>query len=109
MNALIALFHSRAGAIIQWLAGLIVGKLTALIVALGITLPAESYQQLEHSLMGFFAFTVTFAIQYYQARQAKRLQMALGTEPDTWIKDDTIATAAALKAPPPSPPAAPGK
>jgi hypothetical protein len=97
MNALIAIFHSRAGAVIQWLVGMFIGWLTGEIAALGIEIPAVTYENLSLGLQAGGAFIVTFLVQWYQARQAKKLQSALpGTVQDSWIGNQTIANVQAL-------------
>lgn len=98
MNAIITLIHSRAGALIQWLVGMVIGWLSSQFVALGIEISADSMHQLEMGLSALGAFLVTFAVQWYQAHQAKRLQLAIGARPDSWIGDETISTARAVNA-----------
>jgi divalent metal cation (Fe/Co/Zn/Cd) transporter len=98
MNTLIALLHSRAGAVIQWIVGLFIGWLSSQLVALGIEMPAESMHQLTMGLSAIGAFLVTFAVQWYQCYQAKRLQSALGTKQDGWIGNQTVGTAYAINA-----------
>lgn len=96
MNTLLTLIHSRAGALIQWLVGMVIGWLSSQFVALGIEIPADSMHQLEMGLSALGAFLVTFAVQWYQAYQAKRLQLAIGAKPDSWIGDETVNTAKAV-------------
>ena len=98
MNTLIALLHSRAGALIQWLVGIVIGWLSSQFVAAGIEIPADSIHQLEMGLSALGAFIVTFAVQWYQARQAMHLQLVIGAKPDAWIGDQTIDTAKAVNA-----------
>lgn len=98
MNALITLLHSRAGALIQWIVGLFIGWISSQLVALGIEMPAESMHQLTMGLSALGAFLVTFAVQWYQARQAQRVQRALGAKPDGWIGNQTVGTAYAINA-----------
>jgi len=89
-DILIQLLHSKAGAFVQWLAGLFIGWLAAQIVALGIEIPADAYLQLQTALAGFGAFLVTFAVQWYQAKQAAKLQITAGVKPDSWIGEETL-------------------
>lgn len=97
------ILHSRAGAVVQWLVGGLMGKLTAMIVSLGVVMPAESYASLETALQAVGAFLVTFAIQWYQAVQNRKVQAAIGAIPDSWIGDETVDIAKALISPfPPS-------
>lgn len=98
MNAIITLLHSRAGALIQWLVGIFIGWISSQLVAAGIEMPAESMQQLTMALSALGAFLVTFAVQWYQAYQAKRLQTAIGAKPDGWIGNQTVGTAYAVRA-----------
>lgn len=96
-DTLITLLHSRAGAAIQWLAGLLIGWLSAQLVALGIELEPDAWHQLETGLTALGAFAVTFGVQWYQARQAARLQATLGARPDGWIGSETLATAESIR------------
>jgi hypothetical protein len=98
MKTIISLFHSRAGAVIQWLVGMVIGWLSSQFLALGIEIPAESMHQLEMGLSALGAFVITFAVQWYQSYQAKRLQLAIGAKPDSWIGDETVNTAKAVNA-----------
>ena len=98
MNTLLTLLHSRAGALIQWLVGIVIGWLSSQFVAAGIEIPADSIHQLEMGLSALGAFLVTFAVQWYQSYQAKRLQLAIGAKPDSWIGDETVNTARAVNA-----------
>lgn len=91
MTFFIQLLHSRAGAVIQWLVGLLVGWLTAQAVALGIDIPAESWQLLQTALTGLGAFVITFVVQWYQARQNIRIQTAANVTKDAWIGEKTVA------------------
>lgn len=94
-----ALLHSRIGAAIQWIVGLFVGWLSSQLVAIGIDMPAESMHQLEMGLSALGAFAVTFAAQWYQARQAAALQSIIGTKVvDGWIGSETLDTAEVVNA-----------
>lgn len=90
MSVLLQLVHGRIGAVWQWIIGLFIGWATAQVVALGIEMPAESWQSLQVALEGIGVFLVTFAVQFYQARQAVKIQSAAGVETDTWIGPDTV-------------------
>lgn len=96
IQVLIQLLHSRAGAFFQWLAGLLVGWLTAQAVALGIEISPEAWTQLQVALTGFGAFLVTFGVQWYQARQTAKLQSAIGSTKDSWIGTETLTDIEAL-------------
>lgn len=93
MNLLISLLHSRAGGAIQWLVGIFVGWISTQLVAAGIEVSPKSLDQLTLALTGLGAFLVTFAVQWYQARQAQKLQATLGAKPDGWIGSSTLAIA----------------
>jgi len=90
MTLFIQLLHSKSGALIQWMVGLFIGWLTSLLIGLGIEIPAESYQQLQIGLANLGAFGVTFAVQWYQSKQAAKAQAAAGAIQDSWIGDETI-------------------
>lgn len=97
MNLLISLLHSRAGAAIQWLVGIFVGWLSTQLIAAGIEISPKALDQLTLSLTGLGAFAITFVVQWYQARQAQKLQATLGTKPDGWIGSTTLNTAEAVR------------
>lgn len=90
INILISLLHSRVGAVIQWLVGALVGWLAAQTVALGIEIPPAAWESFQVNLAGIGAFLVTFLVQWYQARQAIRLQQTAGVKPDAWIGENTL-------------------
>lgn len=96
MNTFITLLHSRAGAVIQWLVGLFIGWLSSQLIALGVEIPADAFHQLSMGLSAIGAFLVTFAVQWYQARQAKHLQLIIGAPADSWIGSKTLALAKAV-------------
>lgn len=97
MKTLLTLIHSRTGAVIQWLIGIFIGWLTSELVALGIEIPAESFHQLSMGLEAIGAFLVTFAVQWYQSHQARKLQLQVEANPDGWIGPETIAKASGLR------------
>lgn len=99
MKALLTLLHSRIGAAIQWLVGLFIGWLSSQLIAAGIDIPAEAMHQLEMGLSALGAFAVTFAVQWYQARQAQQLQTILDAKKiDGWIGTETLDSALVMKA-----------
>lgn len=87
---IIALLHSRAGTLVQWLAGLIAGQIVTALLALGIDMSPESIQQLNYALSGLGMFIVSAAVQWYQARQTEQVQSALGVQADGWIGKITL-------------------
>lgn len=93
MNLLFTLLHSRAGALIQWIVGMVIGWLSSQFIALGIEMPPDAMSQLSMGLSAIGAFLVTFVTQWYQARQARALQATLGAKPDGWIGSTTLAIA----------------
>ncbi len=90
MSVLLQLVHGRIGAVWQWIIGLFIGWATSHVVALGIEMPSESWQALQVALEGIGVFIVTFSVQFYQARQAVKIQSAAGVETDSWIGPDTV-------------------
>lgn len=96
MSFLISLLHSRGGALVQWLAGVIIGWLTSQAVRFGLDVPAAEWARLEEALCLIGAFLITVAVQWYQAKKASELQEVVGAKKDSWIGPETIAAAKAL-------------
>jgi hypothetical protein len=92
MSYLLQLLHSRIGMAIQWLVGSLVGWLTSQVIALGIDLPTESWQGLANGLQLLGAFIVTFAVHWYQAKMAAKVQQVIGATVDSWVGPETLAS-----------------
>lgn len=107
--------NSKAGGIVQWLVGVVIGWIVhtvieggnAWLMSHGISLPASLLvrvkllvDHLQEVLMLAGAFAVTVAIQYLQAKWNIQLQTNLGLPPeqrDGWVGAITVKRALELK------------
>lgn len=95
VNYLVSLLHSRAGALVQWAVGALIGWLTSLATAASITVDPAQWQKLEAALVALGAFVVTFVVQWYQSKQTQKVQKALGVDADGWVGKQTVTAAQA--------------
>ena len=91
-------FSSRFGALLQWIVGALLGKLTAWLVSLGYAPSPALVDQLTIYLVGVGMAIVSGWFNAYQAKQAQTLQTALEVTPDGWIGPVTIRRAEIVNA-----------
>lgn len=87
------LAHSKVGAVVQWAVGGFMGYLISWALKLGYKGTPEFWNEVDQALTVFGAFVATAGIQWYQNKQAKKVQRALEVKQDGWIDKKTVKAA----------------
>jgi hypothetical protein len=95
------LVNAKLGGVVQWLVGAGFGAIVAQLAQLGIEIPAESVGEFQLACVGFFTLVIQSVVQWYQNKQAVKLQAALEmpvAKQDGWIGNETIRKAIVVNA-----------
>ena len=87
------LVSAKAGGLVQWVVGIVLGYATAQLLRLGVSLPEDLHHEIEMTLTATGVFAVTTAIQYIQNRNTVKVQASLGFPEhlqDGWIGPQTV-------------------